>query len=100
MQAMTQFEKKIFQDVHGLPPALQEKKNPGHSPVYPADIGVENTVTFYQPCLAEPTPKHTHWKRRKPGWEMNRILAAVQNDTTDKTSRPSDSWTDFVLLQE
>jgi hypothetical protein len=25
MQAMTQFEKKIFQDVHGLPPALQEK---------------------------------------------------------------------------
>ena len=25
MQTMTQFEKKIFQDVHGLPPALQEK---------------------------------------------------------------------------
>lgn len=25
MQAMTQFEKKIFQDIHGLPPALQEK---------------------------------------------------------------------------
>jgi hypothetical protein len=25
MQAMTQFEKRIFQDVHGLPPVLQEK---------------------------------------------------------------------------
>jgi hypothetical protein len=25
MQVMTQFEKRIFQDVQGLPPALQEK---------------------------------------------------------------------------
>ena len=25
MQTMTKFEKKIFQEVHGLPPALQEK---------------------------------------------------------------------------